>query len=277
VPVFQALDLTGAENPTEDYEMTTLKTYHADEIASALDAQLKDEGFIGMYKQAQAPVANWWDKGPTAKAFKAEVDAAKTTAEVDAVQNKYLGGGDLTTKLGQEGIDDHTPLRNYADQAAGQKAPAADDKDGCPQHDEAKDGCPECADAANLAVAIDFAIRHIVKVADALDRTGYVGVAGVLDEAAQKLAASRPIVSEAARSYKEWVSFLRKKSPKAADKFKKAYKGALQHAKKEKDLGAEKAEEYAMRTALDGVPKSYLKEPTPAHGKGKSGPLAAKR
>jgi len=261
--------------------MTTLKTYHADEIASAMSAQLGNEEFVGLYRKAEA---TWWQKGPSSQTFKAEMDAAKTPAEAVAIHNKWLASGsEGATKLGKE-HDDFSPLVDYSEerrmQLGGQKAEdAAQEADkGCPKHPEAQDGCPECADAADgvgLAVAIDFAIRHIVKVADALDKVGYVGVAGALDETLQKLAASRPIVSEAARSYKEWVSFLRKKSPKAAEKFSKTYKSALKDKKKE--LGAEKAEEYAMKTALDGVPKSYLKEPTPKHGKGKSGPLTAKR
>jgi len=256
--------------------MTTLKTYCADEIALALDAQLRDESFVGMYKKA-AP-ANWWDQGPTAKAFKAEVDGAQTPQEVDAIQDKYLGGGEFTSALGREGIEDHTPLRNYADMAAGKKTLAADDK--CPA---AKDGCPECADAG-LAVAVDFAIRHVVKVADALDKAGFTGVAETLDETLRKLASRRPITILAekkkkarGRSYKEWVSFLNKQSEKAGAKFSKTYKGALEHAKGKKGLKGSKAEEYAVRTALDGVDKKYLKEPGPEHGSGKSGPLTTKR
>ncbi len=266
--------------------MTTLKTYCADEIASAMNAQLNDEGFAGLYRKAEA---TWWQKGPASQAFKAEMDAAKTQAEAAAVHNKWLAAGsEGATQLGKE-HDDFTPLTEYSEERrmrlGGQMA-----EDVCPKCgkmpcacDQAHDGCPECADAGGLAIAIDFAIRHVVKVADALDKAGFVGVAAALDETLQKLAAAKPIVASAkkkekpGRSYKEWVTILGKKSPKAAEKFKKTYKGALEHAKKEKGLVAEKAEEYAMRTALDDVPKSYLKEPTPEHGKGKSGPLTTKR
>ena len=263
--------------------MTTLKTYHADEIAAAMGARLGDEGFVGLYKAAEARIApgaktQWW-KGPAGAEFKARADAMRTEQDRDAVLD-MLNDPDFKTRLGKEGVTDETELQNYA---LGKRLPAAADdqgaqaaKDGCPEHAEAEDGCPECAEAG-VAVAIDFAIRHMVKVADALDKVGFAGVAAMVDGTLLRLAATRPIVSEAARSYKEWVSFLRKRSPEAADRFRKTYKGALEHAKKEKGLGADKAEEYAMRTALDGVPKSHLKEPTPEHGKGKSGPLAAKR
>lgn len=260
--------------------MTTLKTYHADEIASAMSDQLKNQEFVGLYRKAEAA---WWQKGPASQAFKAEMDAAKTQQEAVAVHNKWLAAGsEGATKLGKE-HDDFTPLVEYSEERRMKLGQTAEDgagqearDEGCPKHPEAQDGCPECADAGGLAVAIDFAIRHVVKVADALDKAGFVGVAGALDETLRKLAAARPIVSEAARSYKEWVSFLKKKSPKAARRFSETYKSVLKDKKKE-GLGAEKAEEQAMRSALDGVPKSYLKEPTPEHGKGKSGPLTSKR
>jgi hypothetical protein len=256
--------------------MTTLKAYYADEIALALDAQLKDEGFVGLYKKAEV---SWWDKSPTASAFKKEIDAAKTAQEVDAVQNKYLAGGDLTTKLGQEGVDDYAPLRNYADAKAGSMETAA--ADGCTQHAETQKGCPECADAS-VAIAVDFAIRHVTKVADALDKAGFAGIAEALDDTLRKLAAQRPIVALAekkktrGRSYKEWVTFFGKKGPKVKEKFTKTFKGALGHAK-EKGMKADKAEEYAMRTALDKMPKSYFKEPGKEHGPGKSGPKVTKK
>lgn len=264
--------------------MTTLKTYHADEIASAMSAQLKDEGFVGLYRKAEA---NWWQKGPASRAFKTEMDAAKTQQEAVAVHNKWLASGsEGATKLGKE-HDDFTPLIEYSEERrmklGSQSAEDAKDsrcarcgKESC-ACDQAVDGRSDCTDGGALTVAIDFAIRHMVKVADALDKTGFVGVASLIDETLQKLAVYRPFVVKAARSYKGWVSFLAKKSPKAAEKFKKTYKGALEHAKKEKGLSADKAEEYAIRTALDGVPKSYLKEPTPEHGKGKSGPKVTKK
>lgn len=170
--------------------MTTLKTYYADEIASALDAQLKDESFVGLYKKAQAPVApsaaaQWWTKGPTAKAFKDKVDAAKTSQEIDVVVDT-LNDPDTKTKLGQEGISDEAELQSYAYSKKMQDA-----KDGEPCAHDDDEMCPECADPG-LAIAVDFAIRHVVKVADALDKAGYVGVAGALDETLRKLAAQRP-------------------------------------------------------------------------------------
>lgn len=211
--------------------MTTLKTYHADEIARALDTQLKDEGFVGLYKQADAKVApgattQWW-KGPAGAEFKAKVDAAKTQRDIDVALNMLNDPG-FKTRLGKEGITDETELQNYAYAKANTLPEAADDdeagKTGCPEHAEAQDGCPAC-DAADgqLAVAIDFAIRHVVKVADALDKAGFVGVAGALDETLQKLAAQRPFVVRAAakdRPPKKWFDKVMEDTKK-----EKKYKG----------------------------------------------------
>jgi hypothetical protein len=51
---------------------------------------------------------------------------------------------------------------------------------------------------------------------------------------------------------------------------------ALEHAKK-KGKKTDKAEEYAVRTAIDKLSKKYLKDPGPEHGPGKSGPLTVKK
>jgi hypothetical protein len=255
----------------EDKKMTTLKHYCSDEIASALDAQLKDESFMGLYKQADVRIyeptpSEWWKKGPTAMAFKTDIDNAKTVKEIDAIKQKYLGGGPLTSALAKEGFDSFDELEQYADAKAAKLTPAAEDgakEEGCPEHVQDAVGCPACADPG-LAVAVDFAIRHMVKIADALDQTGFADVASTLDEALLKLAAARPVV-EAKKgkkhSYKEWVSILNKQSKKECEKFSKAYKSALAQAKK-KEMDADKAEAYAVRMALKEVSKKYLKEPT---------------
>jgi hypothetical protein len=77
------------------------------------------------------------------------------------------------------------------------------------------------------------------------------------------------------RGYAGWVKLL-ENAGGPVEKFKKTYKGALEHAKK-KGMKAKKAEEYAMRTALDDVPKKYIGEPSRVHGPGKSGPLTKKK
>lgn len=250
--------------------MTSLKHYCSDEIASALDAQLKDESFMGLYKQADVRIyeptpSKWWKKGPTALAFKTDIDNAKTVKEIDAIKQKYLGGGPLTSALAKEGFDSFDELEQYADAKAAKLTPAAEDgvkEEGCPEHVQNAVGCPACADPG-LAVACDFAIRHMIKIADALDRTGFADVASTLDDALLKLAAARPVeAKKGKKSYKEWVSILNKQSKKECEKFSKAYKSALAQAKK-KDMDADKAEAYAVRIALKDVAKKYLKESAP--------------
>jgi len=253
--------------------MTTLKTYHADEIASALDAQLKDASFVGLYKKADMDIGS-----PAITRFMTELPKKTNVGEATKLWNETAP--DFKTEP-DEGAQ---AKALWAQKFPGTQPPAAQKAEdgGCAQHAETQDGCPECADATGLAIAIDFATRHVVKIADALDKAGFAGVAEAFDETLRKLAAQRPIVVLAekkktrGRSYGEWSKFFGKKGPEVGEKFRKTYKGALEHAK-EKGMGADKAEEYAMRTALDKMPKSYFKEPGKEHGPGKSGPLTAKR
>lgn len=265
--------------------MTTLKTYHADEIASAMNTQLSDQNFMGLYKKAELGAVNPLGEGAPDPTLKAEIDAVlqayrggqkdKQTAKNDliAIRNKV-----------NELPEGREPTLKYLDDAEKKielaMAPLKADDEQC-VHDESET-CPKCADSGSMAVALDFTIRHMVKLADALDKTGFAEIANLLDETLNKLASQRPLVVEAAkkhrgRSYKEWVKFFNKKSKEAGEKFNKTFKGALEFAKKEKGLKADKAEEYAMRTALDKMPKSYFKEPGPEHGPGKSGPLTTKK
>lgn len=221
--------------------MTTLKTYYADEIAAALAAQLKDDSFIGLYRKAEDA---WWMKGPASGAFKKEMDAAKTQPEAVAIHNKWLASGsEGATALGKE-HDDFTPMIEYSEDkqqqlASGQPVPKAPtvppqqpmkaEDGGCDEHAEAEDGCAACADAGAgaLAVAIDFTIRHMVKVADALDKVGFANVASLLDDTLQKLASARPIVIEAKKGKKD-----EKKEDKKEDK--KSKKDEKKEDKKDK-------------------------------------------
>jgi hypothetical protein len=68
----------------------------------------------------------------------------------------------------------------------------------------------------------------------------------------------------------------KEKAPKKVmDKFRATFEGALEHAKTKKKFKQSKAEEYAMRTAIDDLPKKYIKEPTKFHGPEKTGPIKA--
>jgi len=109
-------------------------------------------------------------------------------------------------------------------------------------------------------------------LASELDRRGFYEAADEIDELLKKTAAKQ---KKPGRSFAQWMRQLKKMqaSQKVIDKFRKSYKGALDHAKKKKNYKADRAEEYAMRTAVDGLPKKYLKESSKVHGPGKSGPI----
>jgi hypothetical protein len=242
--------------------MTTLKTYHADEIAAALAAQLKDDSFIGLYRKAED---TWWMKGPASGSFKKEMDAAKTQPEAVAIHNKWLAAGsEGATALGKE-HDDFTPMIEYSEDrqqqlASGQPAPKVPivppqqpmkaEDGGCEEHTEAEDGCAACADAGALAIAIDFTIKHMVKVADALDKVGFANVASLLDETLQKLASARPIVVEAKKG---------KKDEKKEDK-----KGKKDEKKEDKkDKKDEKKEDKKDKKGKEDEDKKDSKKPFP--------------
>ena len=141
------------------------------------------------------------------------------------------------------------------------------------EHEEALSRKEEMAEPTSLE-EFEFAddMSAFAALADALDKRGCFEAADELDELLQKTAAKK---KKPGRSFSQWVRQLKKmQAPqKVIDKFRKSYKGALEHAKKRKNHNAAKAEEYAMRTAVDGLPKKYLKEPTKFHGSKKRGPI----
>jgi len=109
-------------------------------------------------------------------------------------------------------------------------------------------------------------------LANDLDEQGFFEAANEIDSLIQKTAKKK---KQPGRNLVQWLRQLKKMqaSSKVIDKFRKAYKGALEHAKKRKNYNPNRAEEYAMRTAVDGLPKKYLKEPTKFHGPEKKGPI----
>lgn len=79
-------------------------------------------------------------------------------------------------------------------------------------------------------------------------------------------------IKTAGLTYRQWLYRLRKRNvpKKVYEAFKGRWKGALEHAKKKK---LKNPEEYAARTAIDGLPEKYLDNPSKYHGKGKTGPI----
>jgi len=101
-------------------------------------------------------------------------------------------------------------------------------------------------------------------LANDLDKRGFCEAADEIDELLKKTAVKK---KEPGRSFAKWMRQLKKmQAPqKIIDKFRKSYKVALEQAKKRKNHNANKAEEYAVRTAVGGLPKKYLKEPSKFH------------
>lgn len=264
--------------------MTSLKNYSGDEIAAALAEQLNNEEFVGLYRKADDA---WYTKSRTAAAFKQEVDAAQTALQVDQIQNKYLAGGQLTTALGAEGIDNHQPLREYANAKVGSLSQAADDpiapmkitdrevyemtgvkpkvetevdpdklippspevrQEIDPEEPAAADQCahgPEetcqkCLGAPGMAVAVNFANRHLAKIAAALDVAGFVGLANEVDGLAVKFAAKKKKDDEEEKKEKKGKKKDKKKEKEEQDKKKKKEQDKKKKDKKKKEEQAAK-------------------------------------
>jgi hypothetical protein len=248
----------------------SIKNHNANEIARAMTNQLNDASFTSLYKKA--------DDSMFAK-FKAKVDVVLDNYKQKKI-DKPTAKNELVLIRNEvnELPEGRIPILEYIDWAEKQLelavAPPADDKEITeeekPEHTE-ECACMECADKGSV-VAADFAIKRMIKLADALDKTGFSGIAELIDESIEKIAKAK----QKGRTVAQWIKHFEKHSDKAAEKFKKIYEGALEYAKAKKGLKGPKAEEYAMRTALDKMPKNYFKEPTKVHGPGKSGPLTKK-
>ena len=79
--------------------------------------------------------------------------------------------------------------------------------------------------------------------------------------------------NEWAQQIRERGRLLSKPNPtikKTVTKFRTIHASALQHAK-DKGWKKGRVEAYAMRTAIDKLPKWALKKPTKVHGPGESG------
>jgi hypothetical protein len=157
--------------------MTSLKVKYADETMDAMMKILDSTEFKEIYRTASFQK----EAGPAFETFKKEIDAAAGLGtDLELVYTKHVNA------LAQE--DNVEPgtvqkAREYmAEKAKGKQPgmvmPLADDT------------CAECLDAKTLA-ALDFALKHLVKVADALDGKGFVDLASIIDETIQKVASKK--------------------------------------------------------------------------------------
>jgi hypothetical protein len=192
--------------------MTSLKNVHANEIAENLAKLLGDDGFMQIHRKASLNVE------ATPQNLQQFLTGLAQTAKAEdayALLRKYVDG---KTSDGQPYLSpqeaaqaeratrDHVGKLKQSEIQTVPKGQFADDEeeqdaaDGC-QH-AADATCQQCGDAGMMAddedeqdandpaltLAVNFAINHLVKVADALDGNGFAGVANMVDETIQALA-----------------------------------------------------------------------------------------
>lgn len=196
---------------------TSLKIQYANEIAEAM-AEALGENFV---KQAA---------GPALEAYKAALAGVQDENGLKIVWNKFLDSlnqeestnealqlqAGKAKELGLPGYASPPPaMSDDVQEADGcdkcKEEPCAcmaddvQEADTCalcgqkqPDQDPTPVPAPGPADAAEpmawdaqTAVAADFAMKHLVNVADALDGKGFESVANLVDEALQKLAAGK--------------------------------------------------------------------------------------
>lgn len=176
---------------------TSLKIQHADEILEAMAEALGEK----MTKEAA---------GPALEAYKAALGTVQDENGLKLVWNKFLDAlnqeestnealqlqAAKARELGLPGYatpamsDDVQMVDTEECELCGQKVvkeQAPDEMPVAPGEDKPE---PMAWDVQTLAAA-KFAMKHLVKVADALDGKGFKEVADLVDEAVQKLASKK--------------------------------------------------------------------------------------
>lgn len=144
------------------------------------------QAFLAQLPTAQDPASLYDEWVRSGKLSEAEQSAASRAVAEEL--GKRAAGGQMADDVGPEGAADGSAVQDAADMCA-------HDGDKCPEGCDC--GCQECgdgmmmADDPAVAMALSFAISHLVKVADALDNHGFAGIASTVDETIQKLAAKK--------------------------------------------------------------------------------------
>lgn len=251
--------------------MTGLKNYHADDIATSMSELLSDKSFNGIFRKASInKIALTLD----------EVKIELTNAKDPNEKWNQMESNILEQENKEPGFYGKAREILRKIQAGKKDAPGTETIEVLKGDDQDYNSDSSCSmdieDQLKLTTAIHFTIKRLNKIANALDIAGFPGIAKYIDKTSSDISKRRPKISNAQRSYQGWIQNLNsEKAPKETiEAFKKRYKGALGYAKKKDEYNKSEAEEYAIRTAIDKLPKKYLKEPTKYHGPGKSGKLA---
>ena len=215
--------------------MTSLKVKDANEIAEAMAKALGGDLFkeASLKKEAM---------GALETKLVGFITASKVKPPTYDVWmqwwNAYFGGGDVQSKFSAEmyetykGANADVKINEYRNTVDALKPKAADDQAAEDVEQDAK--CPEGCDCAkcacaddqpapdeNTVVALDFAMGHLIKVADALDKKGFAGVARMVDETIEKLAAKKSKKSKKEKEKEEKKEKAEKKKKKKEEKEKK--------------------------------------------------------
>ena len=169
--------------------MTSLKVKYADETMDAMAKILDSAEFKEIYRTASFHK----EAGPAYVAFTKDVDAAAAAGtDLELIYSKH------SPALAQEDNTEPGTVQN-ARQYMAEKGKGKQPGLTVPEPMEAKDAeCAECLDSQSLA-AVEFTLKHLVKIADALDGKGFASLAGVIDEAIEKVASKKKIVKAADR------------------------------------------------------------------------------
>lgn len=147
---------------------TSLKNQYADEILEVMAEKLSDESFVDLFHK-EASIKK--EAGDALSAFKSELAGAKDKKQVWDVWKKH----------------------ESALQKADRKPGASGNVDAAVEARQAKlsefgpgETMPPAADDREM-IAANFVLKHLVKVADVLDKQGFDVMANLIDETIEKV------------------------------------------------------------------------------------------
>lgn len=214
--------------------MTSLKIKYANEIAEAMAQALGNEEFTSVFhKQASFKK----EAGPALEAYKGDLASVTDKSGLEVAWNKHL-----PALQQEENVEEGTIQAATCAQAAkaqqlglpGYQVPgcpeaqmAHDESCGCPEKMTEWEGVEEEEEEANdqFAIAADFTLGHLAKLANALDNQGFEKMADMVDETMQKIA----------KKYKTWHGKGEKPPKGAAHKAPKGWFDEMKDKVKKKN------------------------------------------
>jgi len=189
--------------------MTSLKIKYANEIAEAMAEALGNEEFTSVFHK-QASITK--EAGPALEAYKGDLTGVKDDNGLKMVWSKHLSALEK-----EENVEEGTLQAATCAQAAkakelglpGYQVPgcAADDTQMAEDKEEEVDD--------QFAVAADFTLNHLAKLANTLDGKGFEKLADIVDEAMRKVAEKK--------KFKTWKGKVEKPPKGAAHKAPKEW------------------------------------------------------